>query len=241
MPRSRPTPFDLVFEQSAQEAFPRIRAALHQGCQDDRDRDAFLMARDVVGLLRDLRPEEGLGEGIDQLAAFVHHAYLFWSAGEYVREIEAEGLKNLLSTGASDGCAQAPPTYYVQFPEHRLWAAAIPGQPPEPLDGCFVHSSGDTLRVLAVLGVHPGREGFSVVEASGLRPAVLAREDGTPLFAPVLVGGAAGGLFSLTGEEELLELGWRVQLSAGSWESGVRSSRAQAPAAAGSQLQAPSS
>jgi hypothetical protein len=223
MPSSRPVPFDLVFEQSAQEVFPRIRAALEQGGRDDRDRDAFLMIREVVELLRDLRPEEGLGKGIDHLAALVHHAYLFWRAGEHIREIEAEGLRNLLSIAGPDDGSQAPSAYYVVFPEHRLWAEVIPGQPPEPLDGCFVHSSTDILRVLAVFGVHPGREGFSVVEASGSRPATLARRDGTPLFASVLRGGAAGELFSLTGEEELLELGWRVQLGAGSWEPGATS------------------
>jgi hypothetical protein len=194
-----------------------------------------------VDLLRDLRPEEGLGEGIDQLAAFVHHAYLFWRAGEHVRDIRAEGLQILLSTSELDDSSPAPPAYYVQFPEHRVWAEVLPGQPPEPLDGCFVHPSADSLRVLAVFGVHPERQGFSVVEASGPRPAMLARNDGRPLFAPVLTGGAAAGLFSITGAEELLELGWRAHLGAWSGEPGASSSPVQAAAAAGSQLQAPGS
>jgi hypothetical protein len=63
--------------------------------------------------------------------------------------------------------------------------------------------------VLGVFGIHPERQGFSVVEVSGPRSDALAREDGSGLFTPVLPGGAAAGLFSLVGGEELLELGWR--------------------------------
>lgn len=212
----RPTPFELVFRQVARDVFPRVRAALEAGGHDGRDRDNFLMVGDVVGLLREFRPEEGLGEGIDQLAALIHHAYLFWSAGERAIEISTEKLTDLLSTEQPDVASDAPPASYAQFPERRVWAEVIPGRPHEPLDGCFVHTSTDTasLRVLGVFGVHPDREGFSVVEASGDRPGALARKDGTPLFAPVLLGGAAARLFSLTGEEELLELGWRIQLGA---------------------------
>ncbi|MEP6473676.1 MAG: hypothetical protein ABJC74_08135, partial [Gemmatimonadota bacterium] len=65
--------------------------------------------------------------------------------------------------------------------------------------------------VLAIFGFHPTRMGFSVVAAEGSRPEGLARQDGSPLFAPVLPGGAAAGLFSITGPEELIELAARAQ------------------------------
>ena len=79
-------------------------------------------------------------------------------------------------------------------------------------DGCFVHSAPDgTLRVLGVFGIHPERQGFSVVEAMGPRAGLLARDDGAALYAPVLTGGIAAGLHSIVGEEELLELGWRTR------------------------------
>jgi hypothetical protein len=64
--------------------------------------------------------------------------------------------------------------------------------------------------VLAIFGLHPGREGFSVVDADGYREADLQRDDGSALFSPVLPGGAAAGLFSIVGGEELLELAARV-------------------------------
>ena len=213
MSPSRPTPFDLVFSQSSQEVFPKIRLALEQAGYDPRDRDRFLMLREVVTLVRDLRPEEGLGEGIDQLAALVHHGYLHWEAEERVIELTAESLTALLhNPSRGEDLAGPPPAYYAQLPQHRMWAEVIPEYPPEPLDGCFVHSTPDglALRVLGVFGIHPEREGFSVVEAAGPRPVTLARADGTELFAPTLTGGKAAGLFSITGEEELLDLGWRT-------------------------------
>src|SRR3990170_4494666 len=100
----RPTPFELVFGPSAQEVFPKIRLALEQAGHDPRDRDRFLMLREVVTLVRELRPEEGLGPGIDQLTALVHHAYLHWEAEGRVIELTAEQLTSLLRTftGAGD-------------------------------------------------------------------------------------------------------------------------------------------
>jgi hypothetical protein len=209
----RPTPFDLVFGQSAQDVFQEIRLALAQAGHEPHDRDRFLMLREVVTLVRELRPKEGLGEGIDQLAALVHHAYLYWEAEERVIELAADHLISVLRTFTSTADrTEVPSAYYAQMPQHRIWAEVIPGHPPEPLDGCFVHSApgGAALRVLGVFGIHPEREGFSVVEAVGPRPVALARADGTELFAPTLTGGKAAGLFSITGGEELLDLGWRT-------------------------------
>jgi hypothetical protein len=218
----RPTPFDLVFRQPAHEVFPKIRLALEQAEHDPRDRDQFLMVREVVTLLHQLRPAEGLGEGIDQLAALLHHAYLFWDAEEPIVEVATGQLESLLTARPSDRAAESLPAYYAAMPEHRIWAQVIPDHPPEPLDGCFVHSvPGDGLRVLGVFGIHPEREGFSVVEAAGPRPVSLARADGTELFAPTLSGGKAAGLFSIVGEEELLDLGWRTRMLAAQATAGT--------------------
>ncbi|HEV7364916.1 MAG TPA: hypothetical protein VGN76_03640 [Gemmatimonadales bacterium] len=211
-PLSRPTPFDLVFHSAAETTFPTIRSALDQAGQDPRDRDRFLMLREVVTLLREMRPDEGLGEGIDRLAALVHHAYLFWDGGALTLEFPLERLGDRLDSGsAQDRNETTGPAYYAQVPERRIWAQVIPGEPHEPMDGCFVHdlSGSAELRVLGVFGIHPDRTGFSVVEVTGPAPGALHRLDGSDLFAPTLAGGAAAKLFSIAGEEELLELGWR--------------------------------
>lgn len=211
---SRPTPFDLVFGDTAGRIFPDIKAALSQSGTEPRDRDAFLMVREVVSLLRELRPEEGLGEGIDQLAALLHHSYLFWAAGCPAVELPTEHLDDLLGSSPPDVTEHPEPAaYYVQLPERRIWAQAVTGEAPEPLDGCFVHASpeGTSLRVLGVFGLYRERAGFTVVEVAGTRPVALVRPDGTELFSPTLPGGAAARLFSLAGGEELLELGWRTR------------------------------
>jgi hypothetical protein len=219
MPSARPTPFDLVFQEAGETIFPAVRDTLAGGGHDPRNRDAFLMIREVLTLIRDLRPDEGLGEGIDQLAALIHHSYLFWDAGRPTIAVSPEDLPALLASEFPLVSEQATQPFYAQLPVRRIWAQVVGGQPPEPLDGCFLHSTdASTLSVLGVFGIHPERAGFSVVEASGPRPAQLRRQDGTSLFSPSLPGGAMAGLFSLVGEEELLELGWRTQLGAWSGE-----------------------
>src|SRR4051812_44776826 len=118
----RPTPFDLVFGDTAEKSFSGIRSALARASTDPHDRDAFLMVREVVQLVRELRPEQGLGEGIDQLAALVQHAYLFWDAGRPTVELPTEHLGDLLATPAPEpGTSEEPPAYYVQLPERRIW------------------------------------------------------------------------------------------------------------------------
>jgi hypothetical protein len=209
----RVTPFDLVFQPAASSSFPRIAASMSATGQDPADRDAFLMDREVITLLRDLRPDEGIGEAMDQMVALVHHAYLTWAAGGVTVPIGHELAEELLAPvapGGPDTGDVAP--YYAQFPERMIWASVIQDEAPEPLDGVFVSRDPRAdLRVLGVFGLRPDRPGFSAVEAAGPRAERLTREDGTALFSPTLPGAAAAGLRSITGEEELLELGWRTQ------------------------------
>jgi len=218
MAPARPTPFGLVFTRIAETRFPAIRAALQASGSDPRDRDAFLLTRDAAALVRELRPEGGLGEGIHQLAALVHHAYLFWACGSELLPLSAQRLAKLLEeagegTESSPGAPARAAAPYVQVPERRIWARPVEESPFEALDGWFAHlAPGERqLRALAVFGLHPDRMGFTVVEALGPRPAALARPDGSPLFSPTLPGGAAAGLSSIAGVEELLELAWRAR------------------------------
>jgi hypothetical protein len=210
---ARPTPLDLVFARTAGTVFPQVRAALAREGRDPADRDAFLMVPDVVTLLHDLRPEEGLGEGMDQLVALVHHAYLLWDAGALTLPLSPDRLSQLLEAKPEPAAEpdQPPRAYYAQLQDRQVWAQVVEDLPAEPMDGCFVHTQGTELRVLGIFGLRPEREGFSAVEAAGPRPEGLQRPDGTALFAPVLSGGRSAGLYSLVGGEELLELGWRTR------------------------------
>jgi hypothetical protein len=211
---ARPTPLDLVFPRIAESTFPRIAASLAASGADPADRDAFLMDREVITLLHELRPEEGLGDAMDQMVALVHHAYLAWASGAVTISVSREAAMALLGDERRNGGAAASEAaaYYAQFPERMIWASVIEDEAPEPLDGVFVSEApGGDLRVLGIFGIRPDRAGFSAVEASGARVEGLAREDGSPLFDPKLDGGAAAGLRSIIGEAELLELGWRTR------------------------------
>lgn len=207
---TRPTPLDLVFSRFATTAFPAIQRAIEQAGIDPTDRDAFLLLPNVVTLMHDLRPEEGIGEGMDYLVALGHHAYLAWDAGSLVISLPPEQTEDLLGEHALilPSLRESPGAYYVQFAGHLIWARAIDNEAAEPLDGCFVHSIPDGgLRVLGIFGLRPERVGFTAVETIGPRPPALARLDGTPLFSSTL---GAGRLHSLAGGEELHELGWRT-------------------------------
>ena len=210
----RSTPFELVFGTLADDRFSKIRAALAAAATDPSDRDAFLMLPEVLSLIREIRPDDGVGEGIDQLVALVHHAYQLWDSGLLTLSISDERLDGLLGSAAPalPASAEVPRAYYAQFPERRIWAELIEGQAPEPMDGSFVYpANGGELRTLGIFGLRPDRAGFSVVESFGRRPEAIVRPDGTSLFASVLAGGPKAGLHSLVSSDELLELGWRTQ------------------------------
>lgn len=208
----RPTPFSLVFGELAPARFPSLGAVLARAGVDPGDRDAFLLVREVAELVKELRPDDGLGEGVGALASLVHAAFVFWRDGERLVTVGEPELGALLGRlpGISDATA-APAAAYVQLPPLRIWGVPFEGANPEPLDGWFRTGSPEGLNVVAAFGLHPGRAGLTVVEVRGPPPRRLVRPDGSALFSPTLAGAAAAGLASLAGEAELLELAWRVE------------------------------
>lgn len=207
----RPTPFDLVFSGLAPDRFPALRDALEAVPADPRDRDAFLLTRPAMTILRELRPADAEVEaGLEELTALLHHAYLHWADGLRTWRLGADDLRRLLAAGRPRVAIPAE-SGYLQLPERQVWASLGTGNPWEPMDGCFVHASPDgALRVLGVFGMHPARDGFTVAEAAGIGGGRLARRDGTPLFAPSLEGGERAGLHGLVEPEELVELAARA-------------------------------
>ena len=215
-PADRVAPYALVLGTIAPERFPVLRDGIVVVGRDPRDLDAFLMVREVVELLRELEPEEGLGEGIATMAAFLHQSYLYWMDGERTVTIEVEALERALAGEQPVPPPQVPdPTprqaSYIQLPPLRVWGVGVEGGPAEPLDGWFVSQRDESLSVLAILGIHPGRAGFTAVEVVGPRPGALERADGSPLFSAALPGAEQAGLASIVGAEELLELAWRLR------------------------------
>lgn len=208
---ARPDPFGLAFGPHIPGRFEAARRGLEDEGVDPFDRDAWVLSRAGSELLRELRPEGALGEGMAEFVALAHAGFLFWQQGARVATVARDVLDRLLQAPAT-AADELPATaaYYVEVAPRRVWGAPVPGGPAEPLDGWFAVARGNLLDVVAIFGLHPTRPGFSVVQAGGAAEPGLQRADGTPLFAPVLEGGAAAGLWSVLGAEELLELGWRV-------------------------------
>jgi hypothetical protein len=210
-PPARETPFALVMGTIAPARFPALRAAIGVAASDPRDRDAFLMVRAVLEFLRELEPDEGLGEGIGTMAAFLHQSYLYWADGEPTSAVGETALASALrGAGQASPVPAAGETCYVQLPPLRIWGESTEGGTAEPLDGWFASRNGDALTVLAIFGLHPGRAGFTAVEVAGCRPDRLERADGSALFSGTLPGAERAGLASIVGAEELLELAWRL-------------------------------
>jgi hypothetical protein len=207
----RDDPFQLAFGPFVPDRFEAMRTTLEQEEVDPFDRDAWTLSRPGVELLHALRPDGGLGEGVEELVALAHAAFLFWQQGERVAMVNRPVLDAVV-TGASAGSDGAGPrsAYYVALAPRRVWGTPVPGAPPEPLEGWFAVAEDTQLALVAVFGLVTGRPGFTVVQAGGPPPGELRRDDTTAPFAPVLEGGAAAGLWSVVGGEELCELGWRI-------------------------------
>lgn len=205
---SRPHPFDLIFGGFRAERLPAIRAALGAAA----GLDAFVLAAPALELLRDVRPDDGLGDGVEDLVALVHAAYLFWRDGEQTVALTASVTRRL--------CAPAPPvvraslapttTQYVQIAPSLVWGQLVGDGPFEPLDGWFIGPGTAGFRLVACFGVHPQRPGVSVVTTGGPLLAAIERPDGTDLFAPTMPGGAAAHLFAVSTPEELRLLALRT-------------------------------
>lgn len=210
---NRPTPFEIVFGELADDRFPALKASLSAAGIDPYGRDAFVLDRAVTELLRDLVPEDAPTESLHEFIAILQHSYLFWDAGRSVAEADrriggsADELQRAISIRPS-----AHPTIrplYLQLPSHLYWGQLEPDEPHEPLDGFFVHRWKDGIRALAIFGLHPERPGLSVAEVGGAPSAPLApREDGSLPYAPRMEGGAAAGLRSIADNDELLVLAW---------------------------------
>jgi hypothetical protein len=204
-------PFGLAFGPFVPDRFAQIHRDLAEAEVDPHNRDAWALSRAGAELLHELRPDDGLGEGVTELVALAHAGFLYWQHGERAVPLTRETLDALVlaAPGEREG-GTPPPAYYLQLPARRVWGTPVDGQPPEPLDGWFAIAEGDRLHVVAVFGLLPGRPGFTVAHADGPAPGPLERADGTTLFSSTLDGGAVAGIWSIVGEAELLELGWRA-------------------------------
>jgi hypothetical protein len=203
---ARPHPFELVFGPLVDVHFPAIRDAL----PSDADLDAFLVCTPALELLQELRPEEGLGEAVDDFVAFVHAAWRFWVDGADTRRLDAESTRVLCEVGGPTPTTMPRVARYIQVAPRLIWGQLADGEQWEPLDGWFAFPDAEGLRVVACFGLHAERPGLTVAAVAGTAPLVAPRPDGSPPFAPLMSGGDQAGLHALADTGELLVLAWRA-------------------------------
>ena len=213
----RATPFALAFGD-IEPRFPAIAEALQQDGAAPTDRDRFVLLEPVGRLLREIVPEDAGADALEAHVLLLHHAYLFWAAGQPIYQISDQTLRRAVAE--KQITERLPhPAQYLQLPELRVWGSPNEASPPEPLDGMFVSAApsdaegAGAISVLAIFGMRPDRPGFSAVGLEGRADPIeitAARDDGTAPFAPNLAGGTAAGLYSVANAGELLLLTCRL-------------------------------
>ena len=211
----RSNPYDLMFSDELEPRFDAIaeEAAEHNVTIADRDR--FTMLLGVGELLGELIPDGASSEVIREVSGLLFHCYHFRANGKQTYDIEEPVLRELLSTGFIAGpAAMAPPAAagYVRLPRNRVWSRITEDAHAEAIDGFFFVDRD----ILYVLGLLPGRPGFSIMEVSGALAdqqqtsiAELKARDTGDDFANVLPGGEMQGHFAITNNVEALKLAAR--------------------------------
>ncbi len=203
---ARPHPFELVFGSLVDVHFPAIREALPA----DAALDAFLVCTPAIELLHELRPDDGLGEAVDDFVAFVHAAWRFWADGAATTPLDADATRALCALDAPAALTASRTTQYIQVAPRLVWGQLADGEQWEPLDGWFALPDPAGLRIVACFGLHADRPGLTVAVVTGTAPPAAARPDGSAPFAPQMPGGDLAGLHALADTGELLLLAWRA-------------------------------
>jgi hypothetical protein len=228
----RLTPYELAFGSAdfENETYPGIREEADVRGSDTAVPERFFMLAAVGEWLRAMRPDtepDGAestlpsADVVKEYGALLFHAYRFLDRGRHFHTIGVPLLRQLLSEErVGDWTFRAPSDAgYVQFPRQLLWARIDDEAPAETVDGFFwsivdpdVGRPG-RIDILLVLGMHPDRPGFSVIDASAPLPAPApghwadstARPDGND-FSNILPGGELRDLLAIVSTAEVLKL-----------------------------------
>jgi hypothetical protein len=209
---NRPSPLDLALGSLMGE-LTGVRDALARAGVDARRYHDFARNPEVQRLLGRLQSPELVArkpEAAGAYLAVLYAAYRFWEAGGEVVAPSRERLEPAFREPPPPDAPAIPGgACYLQLPHHWFWARVTPDGPHEPLDGCFLAAdgSGAEVTVVAVLGLHPGRHGFTQIALHV--PAAdfaAASEAAGREFAPTMESGDAAGFRSVTTAGELLLL-----------------------------------
>ena len=202
------------FTEIADTWFPSIRAEAKEQYRDPRDRVQFTAMPSVQRALQDIEDpaflEEQPGAAEDYLAV-LSALFTFWHGGQQTVGVTKDQFDESLADHPR--WSRAPTEdrdFYVQLPEHWFWAQIEDGAPHEPIDGLFVSTNTTTreLSLLSVLGLRKDRNNFSQIHVLAAFDDLgdLADALPSPPFEPVVEGGAAAGVKSVSTTAEALAL-----------------------------------
>jgi hypothetical protein len=220
---ARMTPYEVGIpgRAFADENFQAIREEAEARQVDLTDPGAFIMLGQVGRILRELQGEERGSEALQLFADFLFHAFHFHGSGELVLLLETGTTRHLVGADEEEGAwaegawnGELPADAgYLQLPRHLVWSHPDPEGPAEDLDGFFwTRSAGDSLSLMAALGLRTDRPGLSVMPLppvpladAGTWPRSRAREE-EPDFRTTLPGGELDELYSVVTAGEALKL-----------------------------------
>jgi hypothetical protein len=220
-PRARPLPYDLAFANADFEHahFPAIQAEAARLGGDPSTPEQFLQLPGVAAILRSTLVEENATD-VEQFGPLLFQAFHFWRFGKCVFELDEAVLRYLLaqSLELEPWELRAPAVSgYLRLPRHIMWARIHEDAAAEAVDGLFWTQIGRRLETLLILGLLPGRPGFSVAHVMGDTGQVPDQHWGNvqvretqPDFANVLPGGELQHLHAIETMGEVLKLVARI-------------------------------
>jgi hypothetical protein len=212
--------------------------------------ERFVLLGSVGLLLQALLPEGAGHEEFSRVGQLLYQAYHFWRHGKrgyLLSEAEARELVRRPTAVEEWHLIPPVPAGYLQLPRHLFWARIEEDATPEAVAGFFWTVAGPAadpdraelsgpaevadaprrLELLLVLGLFPGRPGFSTIavetplERGDPFPVTGARPEGED-FANILPGGELQDWCGLITELEVLKLVSRsfAELAGGEGDGG---------------------
>lgn len=207
------SPFEMV-AAPLRERFAEVRAEARDAGVDACTRTGFVAVPAAQRLLEAIEAPDVIAAHPEAAGEYLHLLYVLyrmWEADGAERTVSRARLEPAL-VGPAPERPPVPPrgVCYLDLPGRWIWAQVEPAAAHEPLDGIFVAAepTGVELTVLAVLGAHERRSGFSQISALAHRRDFTEAEHlvRPARFAPTMDGGAQAGFRSVASVAELLLL-----------------------------------
>lgn len=215
----RRTPYErfLPDREFPERRFPAIAEEAERRGVGLDDPGAFAVLEAASEALGELRRSDEPTETLSRHALMLFHAYHHHAAGTPAYLLATDVVRAATQregwTVGEAGSGALPPSAYLQFPQHLVWARAEGDAPPASLDGAFRTATADgRVHVMAVGGLLGERPGFTVLPVPGAPAAHEAgwcsatmRPDGAD-FESRMPGAELEGLVEVCTAGEVLKL-----------------------------------